>query len=393
MLRVAHIITGLDTGGAETMLYTLLTALQQQAEMLDNEADSFDAPHTPVIHSHVYSLSTIGPVGERIAALGIAVHELGMKPNMPNPAKVLELARWLQDGHYHLVQTWLYHGDLIGGAAAWLAGGIPTAWGIHNTRLDPDTESRRTILIARILARLSRRLPRKIVLAAQAARAWHGELGYDTGRMVVIPNGFDLTRFQPDPAARTAIRAELEIPPDAPVVGMVARFEPVKDHQNFVQAARRLHEQQREACFVLAGKDVTWDNDALSGWIGGGEFRRKFRLLGLRSDAARLFNAFDVATLSSRREAFPLTIGEAMACGVPAVVTDVGDAAELVGETGRVVPPGDSEALAQGWSDLLGMDTAARRAAGQAARQRIETHYSLDLAVQRYVALWDSIAR
>jgi glycosyltransferase involved in cell wall biosynthesis len=378
MLRVAHIITGLDTGGAETMLYTLLAALHELP--------------TPVIQSHVYSLSSIGPVGERIAALGIPVRALGMKPNMPNPAKVLELARWLQDGHYHLVQTWLYHGDLIGGAAARLAGGIPTAWGIHNTRLDPDTESSRTILIARILARLSRSLPRKIVLAAQAARAWHGELGYDTGRMVVIPNGFDLRRFQPDPAARTAIRAELEIPPDAPVVGMVARFEPVKDHHNFVQAARRLHEQQRGAYFVLAGKDVTWDNDALSGWIGGGEFRRKFRLLGLRSDAARLFNAFDVATLSSRREAFPLTIGEAMACGIPAVVTDVGDAAELVGETGRVVPPGDSEALAEGWNTLLQMDTAARRTLGRTARQRIETHYSLDLAVQRYVALWQSIA-
>lgn len=375
-LSIAHIITGLDTGGAETMLYNLLYHFRESGAM----------------RQAVYSLSDIGPVGQRIAALGIPVRALGMNANRPNPLAVLRLARWLQDGEYDVVQTWLVHADLVGGVAARLAGNIPTAWCIQNTRLDAGVESKRTLWLTGQAAWLSRILPRAVVVVAQAARDWHAGLGYDRTRMVIIPNGFDTTRFQPDPAARAEVRAALDIPAETPVVGMLARFEPVKDHANFIEAARRQHAQDRTVMYVLAGKDVTWENDTLSEWIGGGEFRRQFRLLGLRSDAARLFNAFDLVTLSSRSEALPLTIGEAMACGVPAVVTDVGDAAALVGDTGRVVPSQDADALAAAWGEVLALPAAERAALGQRARQRVQERYSMDIIAEQYRALWAGIS-
>lgn len=375
MLKIAHIITGLDTGGAETMLYNLL-AYQQEDDTLQAE---------------VYSLTDIGTTGQRIAALGLPVHALGMTPGLPNPLLIVKLARWLQENQFDVVQTWLYHADLVGSIAAKLAGNIPLAWCIQNTRLDTGVESSRTIWIAKQLAWLSRFMPDRIIAAAEAARKWHVGLGYSDEKMVIIPNGFDLTRFQPDSTARAEIRAELDIPPDAPVVGMVARFEPVKDHANFVAAAKALHEINREAFFVLAGKNVTWENDDLSAWIAMGDMQQQFRLLGLRNDAPRLFNALDVITLSSRSEALPLTIGEAMACGIPAVVTDVGDAALLVGDTGKIVPARNPEALSLAWNEILALPDSERHVLGSAARLRIEQHYSLPTIAAQYQMLWEEI--
>lgn len=377
MIRIAHVITGLDTGGAEMMLYNLLAHFRQD----------------PAQSHTVFSLSDIGPVGERIAALGIPVRALAMRPALPSPLAVMRLAGWLRGGRFDVVQTWLYHADLVGGLAAWLAGRVPVIWCIQNSRLDPGVESRRTIWLVRQAARLSHYLPRYIVLVAEAAREWHAGLGYAADKMIVIPNGFDLTRFQPDPAARADVRAELDLPADIPLIGMIARFEPVKDHANFVQAARALSAHNRNAHYVLVGKNVTWENDALSDWIGGGEFRRKFRLLGLRTDTARLFNALDLVTLASRSEAFPLTIGEAMACGIPAVVTNVGDAAALVGDTGRVVPSQDPHALAAAWGDLLALPPDQRRRLGMQAQRRIQAHYSLDVIGQQYRDLWEHVRR
>jgi glycosyltransferase involved in cell wall biosynthesis len=242
-------------------------------------------------------------------------------------------------------------------------------------------------------ARLSHWLPARIVCCSEASRQVHRQRGYPADKMLVITNGFDLATFRPDQGARQSVRQELGIPEDAPLIGLVARFDPQKDHRNFLQAAAKLHAQLPESYFLLCGDDLTWENAELVGWIEPVGIRHRCRLLGTREDTPRLTAALDLATTSSAYgEAFPLVIGEAMACGVPCVVTDVGDSAIIVGETGVVVPPRDPQALATGWSQLLlDMSRDERLQLGMAARQRIMERYSMGKIVAQYESLYESL--
>lgn len=355
------------------MLYRLLPPLQARG-----------------FSSEVISLIAIGPMGPKIESLGVPVGTLGMRRGIPNPLAVLRLAARLRRTRPDVVQTWMYHANLVGGFAARLAGGIPTAWSIHHTTFEAGLTKPRTMLTARMGAWCSRSLPARIVCCSQATYDVHAREGYDAGRMMVIPNGFDTSKFAPDAEARKAVRRELGISDTAPLIGLIARFDPQKNHAGFMAAAALLHARIPDAHFLLCGDGVTWDNPALRGPVESAGLRPFFRLLGRRDDVPRLMAALDVATSSSTYgEAFPLIVGEAMACGVPCVVTDVGDSAALVGDTGVTVAPGDPNALAQGWLHLL-RDTApdARLRQGQAARARVQSLYGLDQIAERYANLY-----
>jgi glycosyltransferase involved in cell wall biosynthesis len=377
-MKVLHIVAALETGGAEKVLYKLLSRTDREA-----------------FESEVISLIDIGPIGQKIQALGVSVRALGMRRSgVPNPLAMLRLAYWLQRDPPQVIQTWMYHADLIGGLAAKLAGSIPVAWGIHHSNLDPQSSRRSTIWIAMTCARLSCWLPARIACCSEASRQVHAQLGYAADKMVVIPNGFDLTIFEPDSAARRSVRQELGIPEEAPLIGLVARFHPQKDHCNFVQAAARFHARVPESHFLLCGDGITWDNPELTGWIEAAGIQSQCHLLGRREDIPHLTAALDIASTASYGEAFPMVIGEAMACGVPCVVTDVGDSAIIVGETGVVVPPKDPQALAAGWSQLLlDISREERLQLGLAARQRIMERYGLGKIVEQYEHLYESLVR
>jgi glycosyltransferase involved in cell wall biosynthesis len=375
-MKVAHVITNLSIGGAEMMLLRLLSALQGR----EHEA-------------HVICLRHGGIVADRIEALGVPVERLGARPGLPNPAVIIRIAHLLRRIKPDVVQTWMYHADLFGGLAAQAAGAPPVAWGLHHSTLSPAYNKRSTLLTARACARLSGRLPAAIVCCAESTRRVHAAFGYDERRMVVIPNGFDLEEFRPDPAARISVREELGLPPRARLVGLIARFHPQKDHRTFIEAAARLCTWRDDVHMLLAGGRLDWENAELVRWIDEAGIRGRCHLLGRRTDISRIQASLDVACLSSQGgEALPLTIGEAMACGVPCVVTDVGDAALLAGDTGRVVPVRDPEALALACQSLLDLPLPEWVALGAAARRRIAEHYALPVIAQRYADLWEQLA-
>ena len=375
-LKIAHIITGLNTGGAETMLYKLLSGMDREA-----------------FEPLVVSLTDIGPVGEKIRVLEVPVRALGMRRGVPDPRGVWRLAQQLKAERPHLVQTWMYHADLLGVFAARLGGGIPVVWGIHHSNLDPEINKRTTIWTAKVCARLSHRLPVRIVCCSEASRRVHTALGYAGDKMVVIPNGFDLSAFKPDLRAKVGVREELGITQEALLIGLVGRFDPQKDHRNFVAAAARLRSDYPQVHFLLCGDGVNWNNGELAGWIEEAGLRQQFHLLGRREDMPRLTAALDIASSSSCGEGFSNVIGEAMACGVPCAVTDVGDSAFIVGETGLVVPPRNPEALAQAWKKLIQMGPEGRQKLGEAARKRILENFNLPDIVASYEALYKEVVR
>ncbi len=375
-MKTVHVITSLTVGGAEMMLLRLLSALQGR----EHEA-------------HVICLRHGGVIADRIEALGIPVERLHARPGVPNPAVIIRIAHLLRRIRPDVVQTWMYHADLFGGLAAQAAGSPPVAWGLHHSTLSPAYNKRSTLLTVRACAHLSRRIPAAIVCCAESTRCVHAAFGYDERRMVVIPNGFDLNEFRPDPAARNAVREELGLAPDTRLVGVIARFHPQKDHRTFIEAAARLRAWRDDVHFLFAGGRLDWSNPELVRWINDAGIRDRCHLLGRRSDIGRIQASLDVACLPSQGgEALPLTIGEAMAAGVPCVVTDVGDAALLVGDTGRVVPVRNPDALARACRSLLELSPEAWAALGAAARQRIAQHYALPVIAQRYADLWQQLA-
>jgi glycosyltransferase involved in cell wall biosynthesis len=373
-IRVVHVISGLGLGGAETMLLRLVRRLDR---------DCFDC--------RVVSMTDEGFFGSQLRALGIPVATLGMRRGLPQIRGLIDLARLMRRTRPDVVHTWMYHADLLGGLAAWLAGKIPVVWGIRHTDLRPGSARTTTRVTAWLNARLSRWLAATIVCNSEASRRIHERLGYDASRMVVIPNGFELQIFRPDDQARARVRRECGLPGDAPVVGHIARFHPQKGHEVFIRAAGRLSERIPQVHFLLAGEGMTAENESLAAWIREAKIGATVHLLGKQPEPAPLYAAMDVFCLSSHGESFPQVVGEAMACGVPCVVTDVGDAAVIVGSTGLVVPPGDAAQLSAALEDLLSRPRQVRIRMGQAARARIRAKYGLERIVARYAELYTGL--
>jgi glycosyltransferase involved in cell wall biosynthesis len=376
MIKVMHVITTLGPAGAETMLWRMASGMD--GERFENE---------------VVSLTGILDLAERMEAIGVRVRTLGMKKGAPNPLLVMRLARWIRQSKPDVIHAWMYHANLVGALAARMAGGVPVVWGIHNSALDPRIDKRRTMFVNRACALLSRRLAARIVCCSEDALHIHKKLGYAPEKLEVIPNGFDLEQVKPDEEARVAVRREVNIPDDALIVGIAARFHPLKDHRTFVRAAERLHKEMPEVHFLLCGMNITWQNAQLVEWIDAAGLRKCCHLLGPRQDVPRLFAAMDVATTASISEAFPVVIGEAMACGTPCVVTDVGDSALIVGKTGEVVAPGNPKALAAGWRKLLEAGPEVRRQLGMDARRRVREHFALPTVVERYQSVYTQLAK
>jgi glycosyltransferase involved in cell wall biosynthesis len=368
---IIHIITGLDIGGAELMLKRLI------------ESHLGDTKY----QHRVISLTGIGEVGKQLQALGVEVQALRMHSALNIPRVLWQLVQIIRASRPDVVQTWMYHADLLGGLAARIAGNRNVIWGIRTTEIQSGG-SRITSIVRKVCAVLSRRVPYRIVCAAEASRRLHMVLGYDAARMVVIPNGFDLSRLVATPDQRAILRARCGLSGDDVVVGSVGRFHPVKDQENFVRAAGLLAQQHTRVRFLMVGRGLDGQNAELERWIQRTGHPDRFMLLGERMDVPTCLAAMDIFCLSSRTEGFPNVVGEAMAMGLPCVVTDVGDAALLVAATGVVVPKEDPIALAQGLTRVLEMAHGARQQLGQQARARICAEFTIAHARERFEAIY-----
>jgi glycosyltransferase involved in cell wall biosynthesis len=372
-MNVVHIIVSLDVGGAELMLKRLI----------ESHRGNPDYQHS------VISLQNVGKVGLQLRAMGVVVHGLDLRSALDIPRVLWQLVRMIRSSRVGIVQTWMFHADLLGGIAARLARNRKLIWGIRATEVD----ARLTRVVRWLCAKLSGVVPHTIVCAAEVSRRAHIALGYDASRMVVVPNGFDLTRLIATPEQREKLRTRCGFNAETMVVGYLGRFNLLKDQKNFVQAAGLVVQKHSNVHFLMVGSDLDTDNALLMEWITKTGYADHFVLLGERDDVPVCLAAMDLFCLSSRAEGFPNVVGEAMAMGVPCVVTDVGDAAMLVADTGIVVPKENSDALAQGLEHLLAMPSNTRQQLGQKAKKRIQTEFTMERACERFESIYQQLTK
>jgi len=336
----------------------------------------------------VISLTDEGSLGPGLKKQGITVHCLQMPRGLPAPRSLRRLRQIVNTLRPDILQGWMYHGNL----AAFVSGSrAPILWNVRQSLYEMSRERWLTQLVIYISEHISSRVT-TILYNSRVSAQQHAALGFSTSNAVVIPNGFDISVFRPDSSAFDRVRAELNVTGEQILIGLVARYHPMKDHAGFLRAAALLSRDHPEARFVMAGLGVDKNNRDLMSLIHRLGLSPCVILLGERDNISSLMPALDIASCSSAwGEGFPNVIGEAMACGVPCVVTDVGDCASIVGETGRVVPPRDPSSLAQAWRELIDMGAQQRQQLGLAARERVKDNFSLDAVTRRYEALYQNV--
>ncbi|HEV7487124.1 MAG TPA: glycosyltransferase [Thermoanaerobaculia bacterium] len=373
--RVLHVITELETGGAETLLAQVVTG---------GDRDRFQ-------HS-VVSLTTLGAIGADLRARGVDVSVLGIHRQLPNPFRSFALRRLIGVTKPDVIKSWLYHANLA--ASVVKPRRIPVLWGIHSSSFGADFLGLRTRIVAKICAPLSKWSPRRVVYDSHRSAAVHHAIGYDAAKSVVIPNGFDTDIFKPDPAAGRTLRSELGIADDVPLVGMAARFHRAKDHRTFLEAASLLRREFPRIAFVLCGgTGITSGNHTLMKWIGDLGLGDAVHLLGRRENLPEFMASLDVGVCSSMTESFPLVVGELMAAGAPCVVTDVGDMQFVAGDAAIIVPSRDPRAISDGCAVLLRATPGERQKRGLLGRERIMARFSLSVTMAAYEQLFEDAVR
>ena len=374
-MKVLHIITAFDDGGAQAVLYRFVTGDKKNAHQ-------------------VISLMDIGSYGDRLIKLGIPVYSLNMPGAKLTIGGLSKLHRLIKQIDPDVVQTWMYHSDLVGGIIARLAGKKIVVWGIHNTNLDPAQTALTTRLTLRACALLSGAIPQKIISCSQDGIQVHTAVGYKAEKMVVVPNGYDVSEFSPQPDYRHRLRQEWNITEDTTLFGMVARWDPQKDHPNLIAALAHLKDRATLPWHcVLVGSGLNGNNQELVALLEQHGVKDCVSLLGIRNDIPAVMNALDLHVLSSSYgEAFPNVVSEAMACGTPCVVTLVGDAALIVGDTGWAVPARDPAQLANAMLDAVNekSDRAVWADRQAICRERIRSNFNLEMMIDKYNAVWNN---
>lgn len=370
--RILHVINGLDSGGAEALLYRLAT----------RDSAYFD-------HEIVVLLSR-GWYSDLLEKHGIKVHHLNMKSPLSGVRTLQKLDRLMKTSNADLVHGWMYGSNLVAGLLA-KRSGMPVVWGIHSSTLNGLSAA--TQFAARAGGLFSSMLADRVVNCSRRSAEIHRLVGY-THSVTIVHNGYDETSFYPDEDLRFQARRDLKIGRDTFLIGCIARWNVRKDVPNLLNALSLLKEKQLPIRTLLIGRDLDPSNSELLSTLESLDCASSVSLLGHRSDLATLARAIDLHVLPSATEAFPNVVAETMLSGTPNLVTDVGDAALMVGDSGWVVPPRDAaelataiEAACREWEENR-KRWDERRAR---ARSLIVDQFTFERMAENYERLWTEL--
>lgn len=371
-MKVLHIITGLNDGGAEAVLFRLLT-------------------HDTSNEHIVVSMMDSGKYGNKFRDINIRVYCLNLHRLRSIAQGVFLLLRLLSKEKPNVVQTWMYHANFFGGILARLIGVKTVVWGIRQCEVSLDNNKFFTFLIIRISALFSYIIPSVTVSCAQKAIDNHQKIGFSKRKFYLVPNGYDLSSFYPNEDQAQWLKKEIGIPNENIVLGMVARFDIQKDHNNLFLALRAIKNSSVNFTCLLIGYGMVDSNITITNSLDKLGLRSNIVLMGAQDDIPSLMNVIDLHILSSRGEAFPNVLAEAMACGTPCVTTNAGDAAFIVGNTGWVVPPINHYALAKTIEKAIEMKKkypCEWKERKYLSRKRIVNNFDVKTMVRNYNSIW-----
>lgn len=364
MKKVVHIITGLQKGGAETMLYNILK---------NGSRDKFKFT--------VISLIKGGYYNEKIKDLNIEVFDYEI--NSHPISSFLKIINHLKNAD--TVCCWMYHANLIGLISAKFAGVKNIIWGVRHSNLDKRRNKRSTLFINRICSFLSKYV-NVITYNGEKAKIVHESMGYDKTRSVVLSNGCDVSIFKPVYNARAILCSELSINSNTKILLSVAKYTSQKDIPNFINALALLKKEFNEVVGVMCGNGIDINNNELVSLIQSKNLiiNKDVYLLGIRHDIPLLMSACDLYILHSAGEAFPNTLIEAMACEANCVATDVGDVKYILNDDERIVKPSDYIMLSEVIKKVLLESSDIVEQKRKNNRDRIVKNYSIKNIVKDY---------
>jgi glycosyltransferase involved in cell wall biosynthesis len=373
-LRVLHVIGGLGLGGAEALLFRLVT-------------------RRPDVSHEVICLGGRGWYSDKLEQHGVPVTHLQMNRKRSLPSILSKLYRLIRRSDADVVQTWLYTSNLLGGFVAKLAG-KPAIWGIHSASLGPYPW--KTRLMVRVGGVVAPWVADCLICCSPSAANSHAKLGYSTVPCATILNGYDPERWTVDEAARRAKRRELGVSPEHLLIGCFSRWDPYKDVPSLLSALNLLAKEGISFTCVLLGKGLGSENAVLAAAITRARCDDFVVPLGQQADLSDFARALDLHVLPSRTEAFPNVVAETMLAGVPNIATAVGDTALMIGDTGWVIPPCDPRQLA------AAIHQAAEECANEparweqrraAARARIAENFGFTRMADSYEQVWRRFAK
>lgn len=372
MKKIAHIIIGLNVGGAELMLKRLVLHSSAKGKF----------------EHCVISLTDLGIIGQQLRDAGIEVYSVGMNSFASTSVAFIRLRKLLKKINPDVVQTWMYHADFLGGMAAKSLGIKKIIWGIRNSEIDSNSGIAKKV-IRQACAGVSNFIPSSIVCVANKAKEVHIAIGYDDQKMVVIPNGFDLSIFYPDEQKRERLRTQFNISSEELAIGHMGRFAPAKNHINFIKACLLLLDKGYRFKVLLGGREVDLDNPEIARLFANNLYKDSFVFLSQVQDTAIFYNAIDVFCLTSITEGFPNVLGEAMATQKVCLSTDAGDAKIILNDSGYHIPSTDYQDIAKTLEkNVLNAEPSQLEAVAKKARLTIERNYTLDKVVNDFEALY-----
>lgn len=374
-MKIVHVTTGLFPGGAEHTLERLIYA--------DRENEH-----------HVISLHEESVIGSRLRNNGVAVDALHFTPGrVPGPLAMIRLWQLIRKSRPDVVQSWMYHSNLLAGVVAKAAGARSICWNIRRRGFDSSAVGRSTKFVARLGGWMSYFIPDYVIYCAESAASWHIAFGYDKRNAYVIHNGVDTDNFSINPSSGSAFRKKLNIEEKSIVVGSVARFDPDKDHATLLIAIKRALRSFPELKCLLIGRGAD-PTGRLADFAASLGISDHVLMLGHRTDLPAIMNSLDLHVTSSVTEGFPNVIAEAMACGTPCVSTDVGDARLVIGKHGWMVPIKSPNALGDAIVEAISLrgtpEWSSRRESGRAY---CKANFGIAKMVAAYQGIWTAAAR
>ena len=365
-MKIIHVINSTDIGGAENILFNLVKS-QSNKEVI------------------VISLTKEGFIGNELIKKGYKVHYLNFKKNISVISKWIKFMFLIKKYKPEIVHSWLYHSNLIVGLSAKLISVRKIYWSIHH---DYEFSSKRMHLELKILGLMSHFIPNKVVYCSRSSKINHIKNGFSKVNTFIIENGVCTNKFKKNFYFRKIFRTKFNIKRDVLIIGNIARYHPIKDHETLLKSLIILKSKKIKFKCILIGKGLTKENKDLVFKIRKYKLQNKIILLGKLNGVHEILNSFDLNILSSKSECAPVSLIEAMATGIPSISTKVGDAQYILGDTGWIIKVGDFKALAKNIEQIY-QNKKLLRGKSKLALKRAKNFFSLELMLSKYKKLYN----